>query len=316
MHTSISEGFRRSLQDASIHAPELPEDTAYETLEALEEYERLLILPTGIDRTLSVSDYEKGSATKADQLVVLGRASNPVLVTAEHATDPYNVRLTRRGGVGYHNSDHGTAGLAALLAEDNAQSIIPIGRQTHNVAIAPDLHPLKVAMAQRFGGKAGSVALHGMAPGKLLSLTDDTEIHAVIGLGLTPNDVSREVAETIKKGAKDLGLRVTIGNDTEYFVADMNTGGYKYRQDDPTSKYTGRLMAPNPEMTTNFAYKLMKQIGTLIPSVQVEISSTLRLTPHDFYGSIHGDRKSQAMNVYLGYLLAKCVVNSLGAKAS
>lgn len=308
MHTVSSE-FLTALHDVRVFAPELPETAAFDTLEKIEAYERGIVLARGIHRKqITRLDYEAGAATEPDELRVFGAGSNPVLMTAEHATTPLKRSLDAPENAGYINSgaDQGTGGLAALLAERHTQSIVPLGRQTANVANAPDTHPLKAKMGEMFPGKVGFVSLHGMLPGKLTDITDRTEIHAILGLGMAPSELSRSVAESIVAKARDYNLRAVIGNDVTYEIHDPQTNGLKLNSDGQHK--TGQLMAYRPEMTTNYAYRLMDVEGVQVPSMQIELTRALRLLASDAEHTRRTDRKARAMGVYLGYLFVKNAV--------
>lgn len=307
--STVSAEFVAALKDAAVFAPELPEQAAFATLERLTEYERSITVP-GQGRDPYLLDYIEGTARYDDELAVYGPNDGATLVSADHATDPFKKSLNEGAG-GYIRGDHGTGSLAHLLSErDAATSVIPLGRQTWNVAVAPDDHPIKQKIGELLPGKRGFMSLHGMLPGKLLDLGDRTEIHALLGLGATPNEESREAAETIVKAAGELGLRVMIGNDTMYKIYNKATGAYKLDEETGRPK-EGQLKAHRVEMTTNFAYRVMEQTGQQIPSMQLELTRLLRVLPADLEGGWHVDRKARAMGVHLGYLLASAAVQSL-----
>lgn len=310
--SATSQEFQNALRDATLVAPELPEAEAFETLAALEECERRIVLPLGSDsRPLMEHDYIAGSATEDDEVGVFGPDGAATLVSADHATTLYK----RKGGA-YGGTDHGTGGLALLLSErGTAQSVIPLGRQTWNVAVASDEHPIKQQIGTLLPRKAGFISLHGMAPGKLTAITDRTEIHAILGLGITPNEQSRQIAEAAVEAGKAMGLRVVIENDTPYHTADLETGGFMI--DEKTGKpATEVLMARRTEMTTNYAHRVMKETGRQIPSVQLELTRMLRLLPADFYDGWHRDRKALAVGVHSGYLLTARVAELISNQDS
>jgi len=299
---NTSPAFIEALRDASTFAPELPQSDAFDTLARVESYERALIVGSGTE-LISVTNYAGGTARYADEVVVFGVDSERVLISADHATDPFKKSTGQ-----YRGADHGTAGLAVLLSKQGAQAIVPLGRQTGNVAVSPDTHPIKQRIGELLPGKAGFISLHGMASGKLTTLHDPTEIHAVVGLGVNPNEQSCRVAEKILAEAANLGLRAVIGNRTKHLKYDAITGGFEL--DEEGVALTGELKAPLSNMTTNYAYRVMETTGQQIPSVQLEMARLLRLIPRDYYDGWHKDRKARAMGVHLGYLLSKAAVDA------
>lgn len=307
--TTVSPEFIAALRDVSVFTPELPETAAIETLERIEAYERAIVLAEGSDfRQIIRADYEDGAATDPDELRVFGEPRNPVLLTAEHATTPCKQNIDEPEKSGYITSgaDQGTGGLAALLAEGVTQSIVPIGRQTANVANAPDTHPLKIRMSELFPTKVGFVSLHGMLPGKLTDIADRTEIHAILGLGPNPSELSRSVAESIVAKGRDYNLRAVIGNDVTYKIHDPATDELKLTSDGQIK--TGQLKAYRQEMTTNYAYRLMAAEKMQIPSIQIELTRALRLLASDAEHTMRSDKKARAMGVYLGYLFVNDAV--------
>jgi hypothetical protein len=298
---SVSHEFLTALRDASVFTAELPESAVFDTLDALEFYEHSLVIRNGAVRPIVVADYALASANYPDEVRVYGEANNQVLVSADHASDPFKKSTNT-----YREADHGTGGLAMLVAERGAQSVIPVGKQTANVAVSPDSHPLKQKIGQLLPTKVGFISLHGMIPGKLLELNDKTEIHAIIGLGAAPNQESRDAAARIIRAASDLDLRVIVGNDVRHRMHDPDTNEFK--RDANGDIRTGELRAHRTEMTTNYAYRVMEQTGQQIPSLQMEMTRLLRLLPSDFHGGWHKDRKAQAMGVHLGYLLSQAAI--------
>jgi len=295
--------FVSALRTVSVFAPELPEADAFETLDRVREYERRLILPHQVgSRILLLADYAEGQAVKDDEINILN-LDGELLASADHATDPVRKATGIREG-----ADHGTAGLVRLLTErHNATGIVPIGKQTGNAAVTPN-HPVKQAMDELLPGRAGFLSIHGMMPGKLENLTDRTEIHGIVGLGKTPSEQSRLAAERLVVGAKDIGLRVVIGNDTEHMVYDEATDSLAINPQTDEPK-RGRLAALGIESTTNHAYRVMAANGTEVPAFQVEMTRALRLLPADMEGGWHSDERSRAMGVHLGYTLVRMAAN-------
>lgn len=295
--SEVDSQFIAALRDASVFAPEMPQADAYETLELVRAHERTLILPAAAgERTLLLADYADGTANRDDQLRVVNPYETRLLASADHATDPVRKATGVREG-----ADHGTAGLAYLLADRRCvTSIIPVGRQTGNAAVTPE-HPVKRAMDELMPGCAGFLSIHGMKPAKLESFRDKTEIHGIIGLGRTPSERSRIAAERLVASAKDLGLRVVIGNDVQYKTYDEATDAYEL--DATGEPKLGRLAALGVESTTNHAYRVMGATQIEVPAFQVEMTRALRLLPSDMEGGWHSDERSRAMGVHLGYML-------------
>jgi hypothetical protein len=306
----VSPEYVKALKDAAVWAPEAREAGASGTLDAVSYYEREIATsatkPT--PEALLLRDYIKGSATEPDQLGVYGTEYYRTLVSADHGTAPF-----KKSVKDYISGDYGTGGVARLLTERvNATSIVPLGQQTYNVAVAPDTHPIKEAIGRLLPERLGFMSLHGMLPGKLLDVKDTREIQALIGLGPNPSERSREAAEKIVQLAADLDLRVRvlIGNDTEFKTYNPETGEYM-RDPETGEPVLGQLKAHNPRMTTNYAYRVMAQTGQNIPSVQLELTRGLRLLPMDLDSGWHVDKWARAMGVHMGYLLAEAAVNAM-----
>lgn len=299
---SVLPEFITGLRDGSVFAPELPQSDAFEVFESIRRYEKELIMSkSGINRELQVADYAEGSAEEEDELRILNLEHTGVLASADHATDP--MRKGQRIG-----ADHGTAGLLAQLTQGHdVTGIVPVGLQTGNAAVTPN-HPVKIAMAELLPSRLGFVSLHGMRPGKLLDTYDKTEIHGLIGLGSEPNEISRAVAERLTIQAKDLGLRVLIGNDTKHLEYDPHADDL-LREADSGTPLQGQLAAFGKGTTTNYANAIMRDNGMQIPAFQIELTRLLRLQPSDFEQGWHRDPKARAMGVYMGYLLACAAVD-------
>jgi hypothetical protein len=304
----VSPEFIAGLRDASVFAPELPQSEAKEVFEIISDYERRLVLPVRAPgRELKTADYGNGTAIHQNQVRILNPETGGFLVSADHATDP--MRKGKRIG-----ADHGTAGLAAYLAYEHAGTgIIPIGGQTGNAAVTPN-HPVKQAMDRFLPGSPGFVSLHGMRSGKLLELDDRTEIHGLIGLGKNPNQRSRQVAEELSERAKQIGLRVLIGNETRHIEYLPETDELLTDKDTGEPRY-GQLAALGDGTTTNHAQEIMRQSGGESPAFQIELTRLLRLVPADFEQGWHTDARARVMGVYLGYLLSAEAVSLITADA-
>lgn len=290
----------RSLQ---VAAPQLPDTEAREIYEAIREAEISLVAPTH-----RLHDYGEGVAQHDDHLVTIGAGS--ILAEAQHGTDPVR-KLT---GI-REAADHGTAGLAAVLAQRHGfQSIIPLGRQTSNANVDPE-HPLTRELGRQFNPAehVGFLSVHGCFAGKITNPLDVSEVHAVIGLGKDPSDASWAAAELLRERAKDeFGLRLLIGNQQPHvnYAKDVSKGteyfndrfAYLDRDSDGSLK-PARLAALTKASTTTFMSRTAEaQLGNDLPfpSMQLEISRSLRLLPEDAYQQ---GRQNEYMAVYLGYRL-------------
>jgi hypothetical protein len=291
----------RQLRRYLVHAPQLPDSKAQEVYEEVLAWERFFIAPhlTSGD-TIPGFLYGAGTAAFPDQLAIVG--SGPVLMEAQHATDPVRKATGKR-----ELADHGTAGLAASIASLGlGRAVIPRGLQTGNGNVG-ESHPIKDELVCQSAQApyAGFLSVHGMVPSRVIHPLDDEEVHAVIGLGLQPREVSFGMAETlIARAADELGLRLVIGNTTPQltYQKDPDYTGLAFR--DKVNRLvigedglpaTSKLAAAGAATTTTF----MHDVLPVSPVSQLEISRSLRLTPHD------RDRSARIMGVYLGRELVR-----------
>lgn len=309
--THVSHEFIDALKDARVFAPELPEAAAFDTLARLEELEATLIAPGRRWVDVSVADYASGSAAFADEARVYGNESSQTVASADHATDPYS-----RKNQEYRRADHGTGSLAMLLAErGESVSVVPLGRQTWNVAVSDDEHPVKREIRRLLPERAGFVSLHGMFSGKIRHVADPTEVHAVIGLGATPNGQSWQAARSVVAAGSDLGLRISIANEEKLHIYDPETGGLA-RDAETDELITSQLRGSKPAMTNALAYRIMEATGTTKRAMQIEMAAVLRMVALDDDGGWHKDRKARAMGVHLGYLLAHAAAQAVQTEYS
>jgi hypothetical protein len=292
----------RRLRELAPTLPELPEVAAAVVFEAVCAQERRLAAPT-----LSVDDYSLGTARHADHIAVMG--FGPIVLEAQHGTDPIRRATGRREA-----ADHGTAGLAAVLAwEGLGRAVIPRGLQTGNANTDPG-HPIKSAVYKVLegGDYTGFFAIHGMAPNKIVGLRDPSEIHAVIGLGRAIRPESRTAAERLIAEARDrYGLRLVIGNDVPHLnfakdprwdqVSFRDLGSQLATNEDGTIR-TRRLAATGDDNTVTYVNQATDDRPDFC-AMQLEISRSLRLTPKDYW--VRRDAVATRMGVYLGYLLSK-----------
>lgn len=276
--------------------PQSPDtdEWAKELYDRIEEAERKYAAPNLLD-----SDYEKGTATEADEIaIVRGKVDNPYVFSAEHATSPVSV-ITQK----YRFADRGTGGLAAVAAEDYGTALIMRGKQTTNVASVME-HSLKKRLASELVAAAGFLSLHGKNPGMFVHPDDRVEIHACLGLGIEPSEAMRDFARKVVLAARDdLGLYVVISNDQPAYIQKPGSTDIK-RLEDGTPKLS-QLAALKPTMTTNFSRHYLRQIGSEAPSMQVELTDLLRVTPLE---SSSKDKKSRIIGAALGYKLVEKVV--------
>ncbi len=271
--------------------PELPEERAFALYDRMLDGERTHAAPN-----LRMADYDDGTATKEDDLVIIEGSDATRLLTAEHATNPVRKKTGVREG-----ADTGTAGLTAVLAEDlDVPALILTGRQTSNAAVDLD-HQLKHAVSGRVHNLGRFVSIHGMLPGKVLSVADDSEIHAIIGLGKQPNERSYAFAQKIKNHARDmLGLRITLGEERYMTFID----GVLNRNDEGQPA-TSILDARGAGSTVNFINNQPDAEVAQRLALQVETTRMLRFMPDDLEVR---DLKSRVMGMYLGYCLLRDVI--------
>jgi len=289
----------RKLQSLAVVMPQLPEAGAHEVYGRIVQAESLLVAP---DRR--VKTYGLGTAQYPDELAYIGQGS--VLMEAQHGSDPVRKATGKREA-----ADHGTAGLTAVLAYNGlGLGIIPRGRQTSNANVA-ETHPIKDALTHelaRVDAYLGFLSIHGMRPGKVVSLRDPSEIHAVIGLGKEPKPASLEKAEALIARARDeLGLRLVVGNLVPHVNFDKSFDADRRQFRDSHTTVTrksdgeiaiARLAAATDTSTTTF---MSRATDVNFPAIQLEISRSLRLMPKDQWSS--RDLQAEKMGVYMGYRL-------------
>jgi hypothetical protein len=290
--------------------PALPDPDIDEVFARVEAAERRLVAPH-----LKTEDYGEGTAQHADELRILWAGAR-LLVGADHATDPVRKATGRREA-----ADHGTAGLAAVLAEDGvADAVIPVGRQTGNATVTPD-HPYRSLVGMLAPGRDGVLSLHGMQPGLALDVLDEQEIHGLIGLGKhEPSERTTAAAEALVCRAKDeLGLRVVISNHQPHLVyqndpqhrpgSPIQDKINRVKVDERGEYVRGRLAALGENSTTNALHRAAPNV----PSYQLELSRSLRRTTDDQFTR---DRKKLAVGVYLGYRLSYLALKIMAEQAA
>lgn len=289
----------RGLAVMAPHLPQLPDDRVQQVYERIMEAEASVVGPR-----LRSSDYGEGTAAFGNELLVQ-TTPGTALLEAQHATDPVRKETGERGA-----ADHGTGGLGLVVAEDvGGKIIVSRGLQTSNANTFAD-HPIKdeLLAATATGEYTRFLSVHGCAPGKVASLLDLSEIHAVIGLGTDPTEEALDHASDLARRARAAwGLRVVIGNIQPHlnFHKSSDWDGRSFRDTNTQLKTdkNGVVTAPRiaamiPHSTVNF---MRHETG--LPSQQLEISRSLRLTPSDLY--VRPDPSAEAYGVYLGYELCR-----------
>lgn len=299
---TFSPDYIRSLRDITPSLPELPEQRAYEILERAEAWERQLI---GLrqNSAITLDAYRLGAANYPDEVRLLSQGGDKPLMTAEHATDVVRKATGKLG-----NADHGTGAITAIFAEDGAAtSIIPVGRQTGNAAVDMS-HPIKDVTESLLPIVPAYLSVHGMKPGKVTSPNGGKEVHAVIGLGNQPGEMSLLSAEKLQSAAKDIGLKALIGNTESHYSVDLENGDIE--RDEKGSPKSAKLAALGAGSMVNFANSIAKEHNLVIPVMQLEITRSLRLIPEDLESGWHKDRRAKALGVYMGYLLVEKMIES------
>ncbi len=274
--------------------PQLPDEWAYSIFERIEAAERTYAAPN-----LQEDEYAEGTAKEDDDIAVVRTEGNKRhLFSAEHATKPFSLKTKQ-----LRNPDSGTAGLAAVLAEDYGTAIIMRGRQTSNVPSDPG-HPIRPYIEHELQTADSFLSLHGKNPGMFVHPVDEAEIHACIGLGIEPSEALMEFAKKIVLQARDdLGLYTVISNNQAAYIQQENSTKLKRLEDGSVKQ--SRLAALGEHYTTNSSRRYLNSIGHDRPTLQLEITRLLRLD----YKNIHNiDRKSLIMGVARGFKLVEMVV--------
>lgn len=285
--------------------PQGADEWAYAIHERVDVAERMLVATNRRNE-----EYRNGTATRDNDVAEVGRAGG-VLFTAEHATHtPRLIKDTGEFKMGF--ADVGTAGMAAVLAEDYGRGFIMTGRQTK--PLADEFFAIKPYILEALPDHEGFISVHGCSSRPFVHPTDPVGIHAHLGLGIDPTDAERQHAEEIVRyGREELGLYVVIGNDQPYYVADA-TG--KLRRNQDGTPYVSSLAAQKPYMTTNMVRRILAGQGqTTVRALQVEMAPLLLPTAVD--GASRKDRKAEVIGVALGYqLLSKMAKLANAARAN
>jgi len=297
---AMAEQRDRSTRDISAmpwSLEQLPEHELIELHDRIVAAERRLITPN-----LLYEEYEAGTAEGPDHIELVRGVTPGHLFTAEHATSPFVVVDKETNRKEYRFPDRGTGGLAAVLGEDFGTALIMRGQQTSNVPSDPN-HPIKPMIREELRTATGFLAVHGKNPGMFVRSSDPTEIHACIGLGDNPSDALHEFARTVVRTAgEDLGLYVVISNDQPAYIQESGSTKLK-REKDGTAKLS-QLAALGAGKTPNFSRRVLKEFKRDVPTMQIELTDLLRLTP----GNDKKDRVATTIGVALGYKLFQKVV--------
>jgi hypothetical protein len=269
--------------------PELPNGEAHEVYERIVAAERAYASPS-----LSKDGYLTGSALVEDEIFTKSGAG--AILTAEHAT--VQQRLQPDGTRSAKEPDWGVAGLGYVLAEDlNIGLVIARGRQTGDANNDPE-HPLKDRLERMIatGSYATTAALHGMRRAYFDTVLDERGFDIFVGIGEEDEHRIR-AAEIIGKHATALGLRVGIN---QAFTAMGPQTDYrpKYKADG-SSFARDRFAAKKPETTRSYAQQALERNGQMGRSLQIELSSLLRVGPVD--GPRMTDKGREVAGVYAGY---------------
>lgn len=304
----------RTLKAVQARLPQGADQDANDVMERLMNLERQYAAPH-----LLSDEYDQGVSVSDDEIRTL--FGGPVLVTAEHATNPFRKSSGRREA-----ADQGTAALAAAMAEDGlAEALLMTGRQQGNAGVTEN-HPIKLLAHDKLADHTGFLSIHSKLPGQAPGLFDTSEVHAYVGLGrYEPRESTLIASEQIIRVADDLGLRAMIGNTTYHPI---------YRKDpewqapgplcdrlnelslnDERLPRVSRLAGYSAESTTSWMNRVTadnSQHNTM-PILQLEISNSLCVTAVDRYVR---DKKAHAMGVYLGYLFARRVTELMARVAT
>jgi hypothetical protein len=290
----------RKLRMLQSHLPQLPDSAVQDVYDRVVEAEAQVV---GAARRQE--DYAEGTAIREDELL-LATFPGAVLLEAQHATDPVRKATGKRGG-----ADHGTGGLALVLAEDmGAHVVIPRGRQTGNANVDPE-HPLKdeLRRAAATGEYEKFFSVHGCFPGKVLHPMDVTEIHGVIGLGTNPAEADIERAEALRVRVRDeLGLRLITGNLIPHlnYAKDPDWDGVAFRdRTTQLDRKDGQVATSNLASLMPGSTVTMMRTEAGLPSSQIELSRSVRLLPE---GVFVRDPSAAKHAVYMGYQICRMAI--------
>ncbi len=253
-----------SLQQFQVTLVQLPEFRAQEITERIQEAEH------SYSPDSSADGYTEGSATSDDEIKTI-EGSQPVLLTAEHATDQIRNDAKK-------SADWGTGGLTEVIATDHGTfAVTATGRQTGD-ANYNDSHPLKTQAGLLVVEKRLDLALsiHGMGTGKYLTegeLLSQTSSDIAIGIGREHNDKTLEFAEWLRGVAQTLELKADIN---PWYLAVDQSGDVRYKDSLPLRN---SFRADKARTTRSHLATQTQEQGLIIPVAQIELSSDLRVGP-------------------------------------
>ncbi len=267
-------------------------------------YERALIAPNR-----SLAEYGPGTATEDNEIYVYGadelKRKGGILFSAEHATSPG----TRKDG-GETYPDTGTAALSFQLAQEFGASVIATGRQT--LPATDPTHPIKQRIAELLPAAQGFISVHGKAPGAFIRPTDESEVHAMIGLGANPTELQLDTAADIRNRArKQLGLLVVTSNIQPCYIQVPGATGIKrIDKDGELVAKTSALAALSEGTTTNFARRELANAGRHdVVALQVELANSMRLTSLD--GDVKKTPETEVVGAFMGLQLMRLIARTV-----
>lgn len=267
-------------------------------------YERALVAPNRL-----LAEYGPGTATEDNEIYVYGadelKRNGGILFSAEHATSPG----TRKDG-GKTYPDTGTAALSFQLAQEFGASVIATGRQT--LPATHPTHPIKKHIAELLPAAQGFISVHGKAPGAFIRPTDESEVHAMIGLGANPTELQLDTAADIRNRARrELGLLVVTSNIQPCYIQIPGATGIKrIDKDGEMVAKTSALAALSEGTTTNFVRRqLASAVRGGVVALQVELANSMRLTSKD--GDVKKTPETEVVGAFMGLQLMRLIARTV-----
>jgi hypothetical protein len=261
------------------------------------------------ERRIIATDYEIGSATCDDELLVI-KGLGDVLLTAEHATR--HVRTTQDGSKYTKVSDLGTGGLCKVVAvHTQADSIIAIGRQTGD-ANSDEKHPLKNEMDKVISLplNRAHISIHGMMRAKATAVEDARGYSVMLGLGDEPSPATKALVDYLLEAAKDYDLRV--GVNQAFLKFDTKKRRPLVRSNNTIETNIFKAPYVTGQYTTRgHAQKTAKRLAKddSYAALQIELSDVLR--PRKERSKKFPTQRDQQIGAYLGYLFVRLATESV-----